>query len=85
MTGETMSADVSRRALLTGGLASGFLLAFHVPVRAVNAPEQPVVALVVALAAVAGEVAAWVAARDHSLKVKDFEHLAIDFKVRCSG
>jgi isoquinoline 1-oxidoreductase subunit beta len=41
MTGETMSADVSRRALLTGGLASGFLLAFHVPVRAVNEPEQP--------------------------------------------
>src|SRR3984893_11438677 len=41
MTGQTMSADVSRRALLTGGLASGFLLAFHVPVRAVNEPEQP--------------------------------------------
>src|ERR1700730_16697914 len=41
MTGQTMSADVSRRALLTGGLASGFLLAFHVPVRAVNEPVQP--------------------------------------------
>jgi len=32
---------VSRRALLTGGLAGGFLLAFHVPVRAVNEPVQP--------------------------------------------
>lgn len=31
----------SRRALLTGGLASGFLLAFHVPVRAVNEPVEP--------------------------------------------
>ena len=34
--------DVSRRALLTGGLATGFLLAFHLPLRAaVNEPEQP--------------------------------------------
>src|SRR5258708_22258551 len=33
--------DVSRRALLPGGLVGGFLLAFHVPVRAVNEPEQP--------------------------------------------
>ena len=33
--------EVSRRALLSAGLASGFLLAFHVPVRAVNEPEQP--------------------------------------------
>jgi isoquinoline 1-oxidoreductase subunit beta len=41
MTGKTVSADVSRRALLTGGLAGGFLLAFHVPVRAVNEPVQP--------------------------------------------
>src|ERR1700741_1338590 len=41
MTGQTMLADVSRRSLLTGGLASGFLLAFHVPVRAVNEPVQP--------------------------------------------
>ena len=32
---------VSRRTLLTGGLAGGFLLAFHVPVRAVNEPVQP--------------------------------------------
>jgi isoquinoline 1-oxidoreductase beta subunit len=36
-----MSEGVSRRALLTGGLAGGFLLAFHVPVRAVNEPVQP--------------------------------------------
>ncbi|WP_027579313.1 molybdopterin cofactor-binding domain-containing protein [Bradyrhizobium sp. Ai1a-2] len=40
------SADgVSRRALLTGGLATGFLLAFHLPLRAasyaVNEPVQP--------------------------------------------
>lgn len=34
--------DISRRALLTGGLASGFLLAFHLPLRAaVNEPVQP--------------------------------------------
>src|ERR1700724_957504 len=32
---------VSRRALLTGGLAGGFLLGFHLPVRAVNEPVQP--------------------------------------------
>src|SRR6476620_9174717 len=32
---------VSRRSLLTGGLAGGFLLAFHLPVRAVNEPVQP--------------------------------------------
>jgi isoquinoline 1-oxidoreductase subunit beta len=34
---------VSRRTLLTGGLASGFLLAFHLPLRAlpVNEPVQP--------------------------------------------
>ena len=32
---------VSRRTLLTGGLAGGFLLAFHLPVRAVNEPVQP--------------------------------------------
>jgi len=35
------SSDVSRRSLLTGGLASGFLLAFHLPVRAANEPVQP--------------------------------------------
>jgi isoquinoline 1-oxidoreductase beta subunit len=31
----------SRRSLLTGGLAGGFLLTFHLPVRAVNEPVQP--------------------------------------------
>src|SRR5258707_14798231 len=30
-----------RRGRLTGGLASGFLLAFHLPVRATNEPVQP--------------------------------------------
>src|SRR5262245_19620690 len=36
------AGGVSRRALLTGGLAAGFLLAFHLPLRAaVNEPEQP--------------------------------------------
>ncbi|WP_027577535.1 molybdopterin cofactor-binding domain-containing protein [Bradyrhizobium sp. WSM1743] len=34
--------SVSRRALLTGGLATGFVLAFHLPLRAaVNEPVQP--------------------------------------------
>ena len=32
---------VSRRTLLTGSLAGGFLFAFHLPVRAVNEPVQP--------------------------------------------
>jgi isoquinoline 1-oxidoreductase subunit beta len=33
---------VSRRALVTGGLAGGFLFAFHLPLRAaVNEPVQP--------------------------------------------
>jgi isoquinoline 1-oxidoreductase subunit beta len=32
---------MSRRGLLTGGLAGGLLLAFHLPVRAVNEPVQP--------------------------------------------
>src|ERR1700739_3892678 len=31
----------SRRSVLAGGLASGFLLAFHLPVRAVSEPTQP--------------------------------------------
>src|SRR3954470_13279848 len=36
------SDGVSRRALLSGGLAGGFLLAFHLPLRAaVNEPNQP--------------------------------------------
>jgi isoquinoline 1-oxidoreductase subunit beta len=38
---QKISGEVSRRALLTGGLAGGFLLAFHLPVRAVNEPVQP--------------------------------------------
>jgi len=38
---EKIADGVSRRALLTGGLAGGFLLAFHLPVRAaVNEPVQ---------------------------------------------
>jgi isoquinoline 1-oxidoreductase subunit beta len=41
MTGQETSGVVSRRVLVTGSLASGFLLAFHVPVRAVNEPVQP--------------------------------------------
>jgi isoquinoline 1-oxidoreductase beta subunit len=36
-----ISSGFSRRSVLTGGLASGFLLAFHLPVRAVNEPVQP--------------------------------------------
>src|SRR6202035_6036656 len=38
-----ISDGVSRRTLLTGGLAGGFLLAFHLPVRALtpNEPVQP--------------------------------------------
>jgi isoquinoline 1-oxidoreductase beta subunit len=38
---EKIIDGLSRRALLTGGLAGGFLLAFHLPVRAVNEPVQP--------------------------------------------
>jgi isoquinoline 1-oxidoreductase subunit beta len=41
MTGEGTVSDVSRRALLTGGLASGLLLAFHLPVRAMKEPSKP--------------------------------------------
>jgi isoquinoline 1-oxidoreductase subunit beta len=35
------SSEVSRRSVLTGSLAGGFLLAFHLPVRAANEPVQP--------------------------------------------
>src|SRR5579863_2664960 len=35
------SNGTSRRSLLTGGLAGGFLLTFHLPVHAVNEPVQP--------------------------------------------
>ena len=40
---QKISGGVSRRAMLTGGLAGGFLLAFHLPLRArpVNEPIQP--------------------------------------------
>ncbi|MET3970607.1 xanthine dehydrogenase family protein molybdopterin-binding subunit [Bradyrhizobium sp. S3.9.1] len=40
---QKISGDVSRRTLVTAGLASGFLLAFHLPLRALapNAPVQP--------------------------------------------
>jgi isoquinoline 1-oxidoreductase beta subunit len=38
---QKISDGFSRRSMLTGGLASGFLLAFHLPVRAVNEPNQP--------------------------------------------
>jgi isoquinoline 1-oxidoreductase subunit beta len=38
---EKISDGFSRRVLLTGGLASGFLLAFHLPLRAANEPVQP--------------------------------------------
>jgi isoquinoline 1-oxidoreductase beta subunit len=38
---ERFSSQVSRRAALTGGMATGFLLAFHVPVGAFNEPVQP--------------------------------------------
>ena len=43
-TEQTVAArfsDVSRRSLLTGALAGGFLFAFHLPVRAVNEPVEP--------------------------------------------
>src|SRR5260370_29553469 len=38
-----VSGEVSRRALLPSGLAGGFLLAFHLPLRALtpNEPVQP--------------------------------------------
>src|SRR3979490_2785404 len=38
---EKISDGLSRRVLLTGGMAGGFLLAFHLPVRAL-APNEPV-------------------------------------------
>ena len=38
---QKISDGFSRRSVLTGSLASGFLLAFHLPVRAVNEPTQP--------------------------------------------
>jgi isoquinoline 1-oxidoreductase beta subunit len=38
---DRISSGLSRRDVLTGGLAGGFLLAFHLPVRAANEPVQP--------------------------------------------
>ena len=39
---EDLPSGISRRALLTGGLAGGFLLAFHLPVQLpFNEPVQP--------------------------------------------
>ncbi len=40
---EIPSLAPSRRALIKGGLAGGFILAFHLPLTAapVNEPEQP--------------------------------------------
>jgi isoquinoline 1-oxidoreductase beta subunit len=37
---ETLSLAPTRRGVLKAGLAGGFLLAFHLPVRAANEPEQ---------------------------------------------
>jgi isoquinoline 1-oxidoreductase subunit beta len=42
MTASTTMIDrLSRRTVLTGGLASGFLLAFHLPLHAGNEPTEP--------------------------------------------
>src|ERR1700687_6067749 len=41
ISAEKTSDQVSRRSLLTGGLAGGFLLAFHLPLRAVSERSQP--------------------------------------------
>jgi isoquinoline 1-oxidoreductase subunit beta len=41
MTTSTQVSDISRRAFVTGGLAGGFLFAFHLPVRGANEPVQP--------------------------------------------
>jgi isoquinoline 1-oxidoreductase beta subunit len=41
MRPETLSENLSRRTLLQGGLAGGFLLAFQVPVRAASGSKEP--------------------------------------------
>ncbi len=41
MTSANVHDRISRRSVLTGGLAGGFMLAFHLPVRAANEPVQP--------------------------------------------
>jgi isoquinoline 1-oxidoreductase subunit beta len=38
---DTASRGLSRRIILASGLAGGFVLAFHLPVRAANEPVQP--------------------------------------------
>jgi isoquinoline 1-oxidoreductase subunit beta len=38
---ENLSRHASRRGVLKGGLAAGFVFAFHLPLRAANEPEQP--------------------------------------------
>src|ERR1700735_4376059 len=38
---ENLSRNASRRGVLKGGLAAGFVFAFHLPLRAANEPEQP--------------------------------------------
>src|SRR5229473_1073226 len=38
---DTASRGLSRRTILASGLAGGFVLAFHLPVRAANEPVQP--------------------------------------------
>ena len=41
MAAQKSPEGVSRRSLLASGLAGGLLLAFHIPVRALNQPAQP--------------------------------------------
>ena len=41
ISGNFSRRQVSRRHVLTGSLAGGFLLAFHLPLRAANEPTQP--------------------------------------------
>jgi isoquinoline 1-oxidoreductase beta subunit len=38
---ENLTRSTSRRGLLKGGLAAGFVFAFHLPLRAANEPDQP--------------------------------------------
>src|SRR5216684_5433786 len=38
---DTASRGLSRRTIISSGLAGGFVLAFHLPVRAANEPVQP--------------------------------------------
>src|ERR1700726_557501 len=38
---DDLARTASRRGVVKGGLASGFVFAFHLPLRAANEPEQP--------------------------------------------